>query len=317
MLASFVTVLVFIAIIVLGVGGCYMMVNEQLKQIATNTEEEQIAGKGVKVACITISGMITDSDEGSSWFIDDNSSEAALAKIRVATGDPSVMGVLLFINSGGGGMTASDVIWNALKKFKEKDPERKIVVMMGTVAASGGYYIATAGDYIVANPTTLTGSIGVIMTSLNIKELAKKVGFKDVTIKSGANKAMLSPFEDMTPEQEKMLQTLVDTMHNRFVEVVAEGREMEEAKVRAIADGRIILATEAKEYGLIDEVGYIEDARAKMEELLGSDIIYLEGNRPLPLLKLLRSPSFWGAVATEVVSKARDDLAGESTVQIK
>lgn len=326
MVASFVTMLCLIALVTVSLGGCYMLMsnlgralNEDPEQMAQSGAGAVTLGQGVKAAHITINGMITDSGGGSSWFIDENSSEAALAKIRIATADPSIKGILLSINSGGGGITSSDVIWDALEKFKDADPDnnRNVVVMMGTTAASGAYYISVAGDYIVANPTTLTGSIGVIMTSLNIKELARKVGFKDVTIKSGANKTMLSPFEDITPEQEKMLQTLVDSLHTRFVKIVAEGRSLEEAKVRAIADGSVMLATEALELGLIDEVGYIEDAKAKMEELLGAKVIYLEGNQEPPFLKLFRSPSFWGACMSKAVAIAGEGLAGQSAVQIK
>jgi protease-4 len=131
---------------------------------------------------------------------------------------------------------------------------------MGSMAASGGYYIASACDRIVANPGTLTGSIGVIMQVGNVEELMKKIGVRGVNIKSGPNKDIGSPFQPLSPEGREILQTLVDNVHSQFVSAVARGRGLEEDRVRKLADGRIYSGAQAKDLGLIDDFGTLEDA---------------------------------------------------------
>ena len=253
------------------------------------------------VLMVKLSGMITEEDDSSGWVVDPASSQAALRKIHSAKDNPDIAGILLYVNSGGGGITASDVLWKSLKDFKAADTNRVVVVLMGSVAASGAYYIATAADAIVANPTTLTGSIGVILNSFNVQELAGKIGLKSVTIKSGGNKDILSPFAELTPEQQQMLQDMVDAMHSRFVSIVAEGRGLEEARVRAIADGRILLAQEALDNGLVDTIGYLDDAKAEFEKRFGVMPVFVEDAEKIPLLKFFQSPTFWGACAASAV----------------
>ena len=131
---------------------------------------------------------------------------------------------------------------------------------MGSVAASGGYYIASACDKILANPGTMTGSIGVIMQLSNFEELMKKVGVKGINIKSGANKDIGSPFQPLSQEGRDILQSVVDNVHSQFVSAVAKGRGMDEASVRKLADGRIYSGAQAKELGLVDQLGTLEDA---------------------------------------------------------
>jgi protease-4 len=172
------------------------------------------------------------------------------------------------IDSGGGGITASDILYKALLDFRAAQEGRVVVAVFNDVAASGAYYIALAADHIIAHPTTITGSIGVLMQSMNVKDLAQKIGIRDVTIKSGDNKDLLNPFNEMSPEQRDMLQGLVDEFHSRFVRLVAEGRDLPEAQVRELADGRIYSANDAEELGLVDQIGYWSDAVAKTTELL-------------------------------------------------
>lgn len=269
------------------------------------------------VLTLSISGTIQDSDSSSSWYAEDNSSQAALKRINKARDNKKIQGILLQINSGGGGITASDVVWNSLVEFKKADTNRVVVVMMGSMAASGAYYIAAAADYIVANPTTLTGSIGVIMNSFNVQDLATRIGLKSVTIKSGGNKDILSPFTELTPEQELMLQRMVDSLHTRFVNIVVEGRGLEEAKVRAIADGRILLATEAVDLGLIDRVGYLDDAKAEMERRLGSEPHYIDPSAEPPFLKFFRSPSFWGACISQAIKASGNEASQGNGITLK
>lgn len=229
------------------------------------------SGNGdTKVIRIPVTGMIMLSDD-SSWYA--GSANTALRSIRRATCDPEVEGIILEINSGGGGITDSDIIYKALLDFKAAQEGRVIVSIMGDVAASGAYYIALASDRILAHPTTLTGSIGVIMQSYNFKELAAKLGVQDVTIKSGANKDMLNPFQDVKPEQKEMLQKVIMSMYDRFVTLVAENRRLPKETVVPIADGRVFVADEALRLRLIDGIGYGEDAQKKIAELLETDAV--------------------------------------------
>jgi protease-4 len=227
-------------------------------------------GRGdVKVVRIPVSGMIMLGD--SAWYM--GNANTALRSIRRATHDPDVRGLLLEINSGGGGITDSDIIYKALLDFKAAEPGRMVVSIMGDVAASGAYYIALASNHIMAHPTTLTGSIGVIMQSYNFKELAAKLGVQDVTIKSGANKDMLNPFQEVKPEQREMLQKVISAMYDRFVTLVVENRKLPKEAVVPLADGRVFVADEAVKHRLIDSIGYTEDALDKLAELLETDAV--------------------------------------------
>ena len=194
--------------------------------------------------------------------------EAVLRQIRLASSNPEIKALILEIDSPGGGITASDVIYNELQGFKSTDPDRKIVAIFGDVAASGGYYVAAAADYIVAHPTTITGSIGVLISTLNVRELANRHGIKDVTIKSGDNKDMLNPFGELSEQQHVILQDMISEMHDRFVGLVAEGRDLPREAVEEVADGRILTVTQALESGLVDEVGYWENAVEAVVRLL-------------------------------------------------
>jgi len=225
-------------------------------------------GQGdVKVVRIPVEGMISLGD--SSWYV--GNANTVLRSIRRATHDPDVEGLLLEVNSGGGGITDSDIIYKALLDFKSEQEGRVIVTVMGDVAASGAYYIALASDFIMAHPTTLTGSIGVIMQSYNVKELAAKLGVQDVTIKSGANKDLLNPFQEVKPEQREILQKVIGSMYERFVSLVVKHRNLSKETVVPLADGRVFAADEALRLKLIDGIGYNADARAKMAELLDAD----------------------------------------------
>jgi len=221
----------------------------------------------VKVVRIPLQGMILLGDD--SWK--SGNASMVLRSIRRATHDPEVKGLILEMNSGGGGITDSDIIYHELKNFKAADPDRVVVTIMGDIAASGAYYIAIASDYIMAHPTTLTGSIGVIMQSYNFKELAQKIGVKDVTIKSGENKDLLNPFGDVKPEHQALIQKIISAMHERFITLVAENRKLDKNAVALLADGRVFLADEAVKNGLIDGMGYDADARDRIAELLKTE----------------------------------------------
>lgn len=232
--------------------------------------EKWSSGSGTtKVIRVPVTGMIMLNQSG--WG--DRSAVTALRSIRRATHDPSVKAIILEVNSGGGGITASDIIYKALKDFKESQKGRKVVTIMGDIAASGAYYISLPSDHIMAHPTTVTGSIGVIMQAYNFKKLAAKIGITDVTVKSGANKDFFNPLHDIKPEQMAIMQRVISRMYDRFISLVAENRELKKDVVAQLADGRIYLADEAVQNGLIDSIGYYEDAEAKTAELLGTEDI--------------------------------------------
>ena len=187
--------------------------------------------------------------------IDD--SRSVLMELKRLKEMPWVKAIVVRIDSPGGAVAPTQEIFEEIQRAKKQKP---FIASMGGMATSGGYYIATACDKIVANPGTLTGSIGVIMQLTNFEELMKKVGVKGFNIKSGANKDLGSPFQTMSPEGREILQSLVDNVHSQFVAAVAKGRGMNEAQVRKLADGRVYSGAQAKELGLIDQFGTLDDA---------------------------------------------------------
>jgi protease IV len=170
---------------------------------------------------------------------------------------PWIKAVVVRIDSPGGAVGPTQEIFEEIQKTKKSKP---LIASMGGMATSGGYYIASACDKIVANPGTLTGSIGVIMQLNNVEDLMKKIGVKGYNIKSGANKDMGSPFQPLSPEGREILQGLVDDVHRQFVAAVAKGRGLDEAIVKKLADGRVYSGAQAKELGLVDQFGTLEDA---------------------------------------------------------
>jgi len=200
------------------------------------------AGDGVGV--LQIEGAIDDS-------------QTVLAELKRFKDMPWVKAVVVRIDSPGGAVAPTQEIFEEILRSKKQKP---FIASMGGMATSGGYYIAAACDKIMANPGTLTGSIGVIMQLTNVEELMKKIGVKGVNVKSGPNKDIGSPFQPLSPEGREILQSLVDNVHSQFVTAVAKGRSMEEAQVRKLADGRIYSGAQAQKLGLIDQFGTLQDA---------------------------------------------------------
>jgi len=224
-----------------------------------------------KVVRIAVKGILMETETGG-LFSSRGPVESALRQIRAATVDESIRAIILEIDSPGGGVTASDLIYKALLDFKEQSSGRKVIALFGDLAASGGYYVATAADYIIAHPTTITGSLSVLISQLNVKQLGDQYGVRMETIKSGRNKDMLSPFSNLSDEQRVILQDLVDEMHGRFVEVIAKARPaLSTNEVIRIADGRIFTSKKALELKLIDQIGYWDDVVAKTSDLLGEN----------------------------------------------
>jgi protease-4 len=231
-------------------------------------------GQGdTKVARIAVEGVIMRESQQTLLGPQQDKIDLILRQVRAAMNDDNVRAILLEVDSPGGGITPSDEIYAALMDFRDSDEGRRIVVHMRDLAASGGYYVAMAGDWLMAEPTTVVGSIGVIMQSINIKGLSEKVGIRDITIKSGKNKDLLNPFEDVPPEQVALLQQLIDAMYRHFLGIVQDARPIEPEKLAELADGRIFVAKDAIELKLIDEIGYFEDAVAKTAELLGKESV--------------------------------------------
>ena len=274
-----------------------------------NLSRKRLPSSAPRVLHVPLRGAI-ESGGGPAWRAPEaGSAPEALRRIRRATIDSRIDGILLDIDSPGGEVTASDELWKALKDFRDSRQDtqtpRFVVALFGGTAASGAYYAAAAADWIVARPTTLTGSIGVKMSSINVKGLADRYGVKEVSVVSGPDKNLLSPFSDLTEPQRQKLQKQVDALHARFVELVAKGRRMEEARVRELADGRVFLAAEAKEAGLVDEIGYLEDAKAQVSTRLGGATPrYVAYEDDLSVVKALLSPSFVGAALREALPEA-------------
>jgi len=232
-----------------------------------NFEEKVISGKDKdKILVIPIEGVISDESKDSSFF--DSASESQVARIKetlkFAERDSDIKGVLLKINSPGGTVTASDIIYNEIMRFKSRKKIPVFAAFMDT-AASGAYYIAMSSDAIGAHPTTVTGSVGVIMQGFNVKEGMEKLGVKDQSVTSGPNKAIGSPFSEQTPEQKRILQSIIDNLFDRFFQIVKKGRpNVSEAKLRELCDGRIFTADQAKKDGMIDFIGYFDDFQLQL-----------------------------------------------------
>ena len=232
--------------------------------------EEWSYGEGeIKAVRISVSGVIMRQVQSGPFGMIEERVEDILRQIRVAGQDEEVKALILEVDSPGGAVTPTDEIYDALMDFKKADASRKIIVYVQDMAASGGYYVAMAGDWIVAQPTAIIGSIGVIMQSINFKDLAEQIGVKDVTIKSGTNKDLLNPFREVSPEQIALLQETVDNMYDRFFGIVKEGRSFGDEELKALADGRVFTAEQALEHKMIDELGYWAELMVKLEELTG------------------------------------------------
>jgi protease-4 len=233
---------------------------------------------GEKVGVVEINGTIVDS-------------RTAIEQIKKFRKQDAIKAIVIRINSPGGAVAPSQEIYTEIMRTREY---KHVIASMGTVAASGGYYIAAAADGVVANPGTLTGSIGVIMGYTNFEELLNKLGLLPVVIKSGPYKDVGSPARPMTDEERELLQEVVSKIHQQFIRAIAEGRKLEISQVKLIADGRIFSGEQAKELGLVDRIGNFEDALKWAGELGGIQgevvPVYAE-DKKLSLLRYLLESS--------------------------
>ena len=248
-------------------------------------EEHVVEGEGkAKILVVDISHTISDEEREGTLGIGKQESVVARVKeeLRQATDDNRVKAVVLRINSPGGTVTASDTLYHMVREFAAKQ-QVPVIAQLMDLGTSGAYYAALAADDIVAQPTTVTGSIGVIMFGINLEGLLDKVGVKNQTLKAGAHKDIGSPLREMTPEERQILQGVLDDMRGRFVQLVRERRPHANADTfAAVTDGRIVTAGQALQAGLIDRIGYLDDALALARERAGLTaarvILYRRGN---------------------------------------
>jgi protease-4 len=230
-------------------------------------KEATLQGSGAdKILVVSVNGLISDKPDELLLRSHPSMVQEVVAQLRRAEKDAHVKALLLKINSPGGTVTASDILYNEIKGFKERS-KAKVVVSMMDVAASGGYYISQPADYIFAHPTTITGSIGVIFANPGVSGLMDKVGLTMNVNTSGKLKDMGSPFRPPTAEEQAIFQELTDRLAARFIGLVVESRHLQAEQRRLIATARVFLAPEAKEIGLVDRIGYVDEAIAKAREL--------------------------------------------------
>lgn len=237
-------------------------------------EERLVGGQGrEKIVVIDISRLISEQDEESPLGLGTRPSlvSRVQAEMDLAAKDSRVKALVLRINTPGGTVTASDILYQRLMRLKA-DRKIPVVAQFMDMATSGGYYVGLAADEIVAHPTTVTGSIGVVLYAVSLEGLLDKIGVRNQTVKSGAKKDMGSPLRNMTEEERQLMEGVLGEMKDRFVGLVRERRHLTPEAEQTISDGRILTASQAKALGLVDRIGYLEDgieqakARAGLSE---------------------------------------------------
>ncbi len=299
----------FVAPILLSLSGC--IYNISLFPKVGPLRETVVSGKGIhKIALIDISGFI--SQEKPSGLIPQPDMVSRLKEeLTAAAKDEKVKAILLRVNSPGGTITASDLIYHEVLQFKKKTG-KKVIVSILDLGASGAYYIAMAADKIVVHPTSVIGSIGVIMMHVNFEGLMEKVGVSAEAIKSGPLKDMGTPVRPLSSESRAVLQGVIDDMYARFLMVIGENRKNLSAdQIRKLADGRVYTASEALKFGLVDSIGYLHEAIELTQSEVGiSDakvILYSrgEGTKNNIYSQVLQKPetalSAWGVNAKKLL----------------
>jgi len=232
-------------------------------------EEYRLEGeeKG-KVLVISIRGIISDAPRRSAFTTRPSMVQEVVSQLRKAAKDPDIKALLLKINSPGGSATASDILYNEIMDFRQKT-KAKVVVAMMDVAASGGYYIALPADHIMAHPTTVTGSVGVLFLSPNVSGLMEKIGVEVNVSKTGKNKDMGSPFRQATAEEKQIIADMIDQLGKQFLNRIAAHRSIDPRQLERISSARIFLANDALVLGMVDSVGYLAEAVSQAKKLAG------------------------------------------------
>ncbi|MHB8846022.1 MAG: signal peptide peptidase SppA [Nitrospirota bacterium] len=249
--------ILMILVVALGLGAVFLGVLYIAAAVSGGRSSKplsQLPGQD-RIALVKVEGLLIDA-------------EPIVDEINDYADDSSIRAIILRIDSPGGGVVVSQEIYNAVLNAR-KTGKKKVVMSLGSVAASGGYYIAAAGDRIVANPGTLTGSIGVKMEFANVEKLLEKIGVRGMVVKAGEYKDIGSPYREMSEAEKKLLQAVIDDVHSQFIDAVAKGRSLPEADVKAIADGRIFTGRQALQLKLVDQLGDLEDSVQAAAELAG------------------------------------------------
>ncbi len=266
----FPVIVIFISVLLLP--GCIFGNDLNLYPFMDRTvplQEFTLQGDGdSKIAIVPVTGILTHKSEETFTGTTPSPVQEVVSRLNVIARDSDVRAVILQIDSPGGSVTASDILYNEVAEFKKRTGVKVVAAMMD-LAASGGYYTALAADTIVAHPTTITGSIGVVLLRANVSGLMDKIGAKVEVSKSGDHKDMGSPFREATDEDRKLFQEMIDRLHGRFVKLVAQNRGLTEKRAGEISDGRIYTAEQALRLGLIDRIGYLPDAVAAAKEAAG------------------------------------------------
>lgn len=221
-----------------------------------------------KVLVISIKGVISDESKKGVFRERPSVVQETVSQLLLAESDKEVRAVVIKMDSPGGPTTASDLLYHEIMAFKKRTGVKVVVAMMD-VAASGGYYVSLAADFILAHPTTVTGSIGVIFIRPMVTGLMEKIGLDVKVTKSGRNKDMGSPFRQTTEEEQKIFNSLVDKLAERFINLVHKQRKLDKKAIADISTGRVYLAKEALQLGLVDEIGYLNDALLHAKKLAG------------------------------------------------
>ncbi|MGE7660999.1 signal peptide peptidase SppA [Peribacillus sp. NPDC097197] len=274
--------------------------------------EEVIEGEDPTnvIAVLDVEGTIQDTGEASLLSSETYNHRDFMDKLQMAEENDNIKGIILRVNSPGGGVVESAEIYDKILDIKKV--KKPVYVSMGSMAASGGYYISAPADKIFASPETMTGSLGVIMQGYNYEKLAEKYGVEFETIKSGTYKDIMSPTREMTNDERKILQNMIDNSYDQFVKIIANGRGMSEKEVRKIADGRIYDGRQAKEVHLIDDFGHLDDVIAAMKNDIGqknAQVIRYTGEAGLGSLFSMGAQKILGndvetAVLTKILSSS-------------
>jgi protease-4 len=234
---------------------------------ASPLKEYTLQGSGkTKVLLVPVEGIISDERSGGLFMSGPSMLQEIVSQLRKAARDEAVRAVVLKIDSPGGTVTASDLLYEEIREFRERTGVKVVVAMM-SVAASGGYYVALPADHIVAHPTTVTGSIGVLFVQPKVAGLMDKIGVEVEVSKSGEMKDMGSPYRQSTGEETRIMQDLTEKLGKRFTDLVAEHRKLDVDRLEDAASARVYLGGDALDLGLVDSLGSPKDAIAKAKEL--------------------------------------------------
>jgi len=261
--------LLALAALLLTLPGCAPKIKIFASQATEPLKEFVVDGQGAgKVALIHLRGFLSSQPKMGVLRARPSQVQELVNALRMAEADDAVRAVVIGIDSPGGTTTASDILYHEILDFKQRTG-KKVVAAMFDVAASGGYYAALPADWILAHPTTITGSVGVIFLRPKLNGLMDKVGVGVEVSKSGRDKDMGSPFRPTTPEEEALFQGIIDDFAARFHTLVAKHRSLSPSRMETVKTARVFTATQAKQIGLIDQVGYVQDAFAKARALAG------------------------------------------------